>query len=168
MFSRSPSTSAREPAAPLAGPHDACIRCGRPTPLGVALCEQDNPAHIKGPSPTQVHGTIVLGLIGGFVLLALLFRFATVGVGPFGASITGTGTQPDGGLEVVVRVTNDGTRESAASCRVSSTGAPGAGDLVFFTQLIPAGESRDITRLLPPPAAGGPALQPSGLTVRCN
>src|SRR5687768_8333029 len=85
MFSRSPSTPATEPAVPMAGPHDTCIRCGRDTPLGVALCEQDNPAHIKGPSATQVHGTIVLGLIGGFVLLALLLRFATVGVGPFGA-----------------------------------------------------------------------------------
>jgi hypothetical protein len=168
MFSRSPSTPATEAAVPMAGPNDTCIRCGRPTPLGVALCEQDNPAHIKGPSATQVHGTIVLGLIGGFVLLALLLRFATVGVGPFGAAVTGIATRPDGGLEVVVRVTNDGSRESAASCRVSSTGAPNPTDLVFFTQLIPAGESRDITSLVPPPAAGGPALPPSGVTVRCN
>ena len=153
---------------PLAGAHDTCVRCGRPTPLGVALCEQDNPAHIKGPSATQVHGTIVFGVIGGFVLLALLLRFATVGVGPFGAAVTGVATQRDGGLEIVVRVTNDGSRESAASCRVSSSGAPEASDLVFFTQLIPAGGSLDITRLVPAPAAGGPALAPSGLTVRCN
>ena|SRR5687768_4280042 len=168
MFGRSPSTPATEPAVPMAGAHDTCIRCGRDTPLGVALCEQDNPAHIKGPSATQVHGTIVLGLIGGFVLLALLLRFATVGVGPFGAAVTGIATRPDGGLEVVVRVTNDGSRESAASCRVSSTGAPDPTDLVFFTQLIPAGESRDITSLVPAPAAGGPALPPNGVTVRCN
>jgi hypothetical protein len=168
MFRRSPTTPATEPAVPLTGPHDTCIRCGRPTPLGVALCEQDNPAHIKGPSATQVHGTIVLGLVGGFVLLALLLRFATVGVGPFAAAVTGIATQADGGLEVVVRVTNDGSRESAASCRVSSTGAPAATDVVFFTQLIPAGESRDITRLVPGSGAGGPGLPPSGLTVRCN
>jgi len=168
MFRRSPSTPATEPAAALAGPHDTCVRCGRPTPLGVALCEQDNPAHIKGPSATQVHGTIVLGLVGGFVLLALLLRFATVGVGPFGAAVMGHATRPDGGLEVVVRVTNDGSRESAASCRLSSGSAPDPRDPVFFTELIPAGESRVISRVVPPPAAGGPALAQGGVTVRCN
>lgn len=152
----------------LTQPHDVCIRCGRPTPLGVALCDADNPAHIKGPSPTQVHGTILLGVIGGFVLLLLLLRLTTAGVGPFPASLTGVATRPDGGLTVVVEVTNNGTRPSGASCRVTAAGVPDFNDYVFFTDQIPAGETRSISQIVPP-LPGGQAL-PAGtaLVVRCN
>jgi hypothetical protein len=67
-------------AVDLTQPHDSCIRCGRPTPLGVALCERDNPAHIK--AHPQVHGTILFGdrwLRGA----AAAARLASLGVGPY-------------------------------------------------------------------------------------
>ncbi|CAN5186987.1 hypothetical protein BH24CHL7_BH24CHL7_13710 [soil metagenome] len=147
--------------------HDSCVRCGRPTPLGVALCQHDNPARIKGPSATQVHGTIVLGLLGGFALFALLAALTTNGVGPFGAAVTGTASQADGAIEVVIRVTNDGTRTAAASCRVSRGGVTGASDAVFFTEPIAVGEMRDFSALLPPPA-GITGSRPDALAVRCN
>lgn len=168
MFRRSSRVPLTQPAVPQVAAHDSCIRCGRPTPLGVALCDADNPARIKGPSPTQVHGTIVLGLIVGFALLALLLRFATVGVGPFGAAVTGAATQQGGGLELVVLVTNNGSSPSAASCRVLVGGVPNSNDLVFFTQIIAAGESQTFSRVIPPPPGGAPALQPSLVSVRCN
>lgn len=169
MFRRSTPVPATDPAAPVAvgEPHDTCFRCGRPTPVGVSLCERDNPGRIGSPSATQVHGTIVVGVLGGFVLLALLLRFASVGMGPFASTVTGVATRADGGLEVVVRVTNAGSRASGASCRVSPAGAPGYGDHVFFTESIAAGQSREFSQTLLP-AAGRAPLGGGSLVVRCN
>jgi hypothetical protein len=133
----------------------------------VALCEHDNPARIKGPSATQVHGTIVLGLIGGFILFGLLASLAGAGVGPFQAAVVGHATQADGSMELVVQVTNGGTRASAASCRVSRGGVTGGGDAVFFSEVIPAGETRDFTTVLRAPTTN-PGSQPDAIAVRCN
>jgi predicted nucleic acid-binding Zn ribbon protein len=159
-------------SAALAQPHDTCIRCGRPTPLGVALCDDDNPGRIKGPSATQVHGTIVVGLIAGFILLfVLLGRFLTPAAGGgLAASIPGYSTLADGTTEIVVRVTNTSSAAAAASCRVQRGGAVGAGDIVFFTEPIPAGETRDFTRIMPAPVAGssGSGFAPGTFAVRCN
>lgn len=155
-------------AVDLTQPHDSCIRCGRPTPLGVALCERDNPAHIKGPSPTQVHGTILFGVIGGFVLLLLLLRFVSTGVGPFPSTLSAVATRPDGGLTVVVAVTNDGTRASGASCRVTAAGVPDFHDYVFFTDQIPAGETRSFSQAVPPLPSGQALPAGTALVVRCN
>jgi len=149
-------------------PHDRCFRCGRPTPLGVSLCDEDNPGRVKAPSATQVHGTVAIGVIAGFIGFALLVRMLTAGVGPFGAVIAGSATQADGGLEVVVQVTNNGSRDAAASCRVSRGGVQGASDAIFFTEPIPAGETRDFARSVPPPPADSPVRQPGALAVRCN
>lgn len=157
------------PSTAIAEPHDTCVRCGRPTPLGVALCEHDNPARIKGPSATQVHGTIAVGLIAGFVFLfVLLARTATpAAAGALSASITGYSTRADGTTELVVRVTNTGTAAAAASCRVQRGGAVGSGDIVFFTDPIPAGETREFSRIMPAPRAGSAAGSGS-FAVRCN
>lgn len=172
MFPRSDPIPATEPAASggpvrLDQPHDTCFRCGRPTPLGVSLCERDNPARIGSPSATQVHGTIVVGVIGGFILLALLLRFASAGMGPFVSSVGGVATRADGDLDVSVRITNSGERASGASCRISATGAPAYGDPVFFTEPIPAGATREFTHTLEAPP-GGRSLQPGSIVVRCN
>lgn len=169
MFRRSTEPAAPAGWTPAPGePHDSCFRCGRPTPLGVSLCAQDNPGRVKAPSATQVHGTIALGVVGGFIGFALLATLITSGVGPFVASITGQATHADGSLEVVVRVTNDGTRTSAASCRVSRGTVQGASDLVFFTELIPVGETRDFTHVFAAPVANQPGPGTGPLAVRCN
>ena len=148
-------------------PHDTCFRCGRPTPPGVSLCERDNPARIKSPSATQVHGTIVIGVLAGFVLLAVLLRVATAGVGPYPAAVAGAATRADGGLDIVILVTNQGTRMAGASCRVSAGGSPDFRDRVFFTEPIPPGESRSITQTIAP-RPDGTVLQPGSVVVRCN
>jgi hypothetical protein len=174
MFRRSTPVAESNPRdltpaeiALLSQPHDTCFRCGRPTPPGVSLCDRDNPGHIKSPSATQVHGTILVGVIGGFVALALVFAATSAGVGPFRAAISGVATRADGGLDVVMTVTNGGTRASGASCRVSPDGAPDYRDYVFFTQPIPVGESRQFQRSLEPPT-NGTALSPANVAVRCN
>jgi hypothetical protein len=151
----------------LTQPHDNCVRCGRPTPLGVALCERDNPGAIKGPSPTQVHGTILIGVIGGFVALLLLLRLASAGVGPFTSSLSGIATRADGGLNVAVAVANTGTRAVGASCLIRLPGVSEFKEFVFFTDPIPAGQTRTFEQSLPPLPSGA-ALPISGLIVRCN
>ena len=173
MFRRSPPTPATEPdttttaAVRLDQPHDTCFRCGRPTPPGVSLCERDNPARIKSPSSTQVHGTVLVGVLGGFIALAIVLRLVSAGVGPFTSVVSGVATRADGGLDVVVSVANGGTRQSGASCRISPGGAPDYRDYVFFTEPIPAGETRQFTRSLAP-AAGGAPLSASAVVIRCN
>jgi hypothetical protein len=148
-------------------PHDVCLKCGRPTPLGVSLCEIDNPGHIKSPSTTQVHGTIVIGVIAGFVLLLLLFRLGSAGVGPFPSSLVGYTTRADGAFDVAVSVTNSGSRAAGASCRISAGGAPDFRDYTFFTDPIPVGETLTFTQTVPP-APNAAVLQSAGLVVNCS
>src|SRR5918997_430490 len=127
MFRRSDPVPAAQTVGPggavrLDEPHDTCFRCGRPVPVGVSLCEHDNPAHIKSPSATQVHGTIVIGVIAGFVGLMLLLRLISAGAGSFTATVGGVATRADGGIDVTVQVANTGAQESSASCRVGVGG----------------------------------------------
>jgi len=44
-------------------PVDHCFRCGVETPPGVGLCEKHNRGHIAGPSSTQMHATIFIGIV---------------------------------------------------------------------------------------------------------
>jgi hypothetical protein len=133
----------------------------------VSLCEDDNPGRIKSPSATQVHGTIIIGVLAGFIGLFLIFRLATPGNTSFASSLAGVASRADGGLEVVVTVTNSGTAAASASCAVAPGGAPNYQDYVFFTGPIPAGETRQFTRTLPAPAVGS-ALNTGSVIVRCR
>jgi hypothetical protein len=166
MFRRSTPVTVPPVQIDTTQPHDVCQRCGRPTPLGVSLCEDDNPGRIKSPSTTQVHGTIVLGVIAGFVLLLVLFRLGSTGVGPFPTTLVGYTTRADGGLDVALTVTNNGQRAAGASCRISANGAPDFRDYVFFTQPIAPGESRTFTQTVPP--VPNAPIAPVKLQVACS
>ena len=159
-------------AALLEQPHDTCVRCGKPTPLGVALCDDDNPGKIKGPSATQVHGTVAVGLIAGFLLLFVVLTRVTTpaAAGELAATIPSTIALADGSTQIVVRVTNNSAGAAAANCRVQRGGSVGAGDIEFFTEQIPAGETREYTKVMPPPAADAPisSSQAATFAVRCN
>ena len=170
MFRRHQPATASGPAASavdVSQPHDTCVRCGEPTPLGVSLCERDNPGRIKSPSATQVHGTIVIGVLAGFVLLVVFMRFAFAGLGPFATSLSGVATRSDGGLDVVVSVTNNGSRAAGASCRVSPNGAPADTDYVFFTDPLAPGETRQFTQTVTLPLGDQP-FQATNVLVRCT
>ena len=132
------------------------------------MCERDNPAKIKSPSSTQVHGTILVGVIGGFIGLLLVLRLVSAGFGPFTSTVDGVATRADGGLDVVVTVTNTGTKPSGASCRVSPGGAPTYTDYVFFTEPIPPGQTVQYSKAMPPPAEGRPPLTAANVLVRCT
>ena len=145
-----------ETASPAPGERvDRCLRCGRPTAEGRGLCDECNPADIAGPTPTQVHGTIVAGLGIAFLVVALAARFLVGGGVPFAIAVQGQAALADGSLDVVFAITNGGDREAHPTCTVhrSSTDA----GYVFIGPPIAAGATVEVRRSIPPmPGAGGP------------
>jgi hypothetical protein len=132
------------------------------------MCDRCNPGSLGGPSATQVHGTIVAAVGVGFVLLALVGRVILAGVGPFPAQITQATLRPDGGIDVTLRITNDGTRTASASCRVDRGGVNAPDDIFFLTQPIAAGASITVSQQSRPPDPDQPAYQLDRLVVRCS
>jgi hypothetical protein len=149
------ASTATSPDPLLTGAHDTCVRCGRPTPVGVALCEDDNPGRIRGPSATQMHGTIFIGVVVGFILLAAAARYSVAGIGPFAARLESASQGSGGAIEVVLSVTNSGTREAISTCRLTRDGLPRDDDPVFRTEAIPPGQTRFYTRTIEQPAPPG-------------
>jgi hypothetical protein len=156
------------PTVDLSKPHDSCVRCGRPTPLGVALCDEDNPAALKGPSTTQVHGTIAVGIGIGFLALALIANWALGSVGPFPVRILAAKDLANGGADVVFSVGNEGAAASMATCRITRGGVSTPADPVFRTESIPAGGTVQVARTIAPPAPGDPPWVADRLLVRCS
>ncbi len=144
-----------------------CIKCGRPTPPGESLCDDDNPGHIKAPSATQVHGTMLLGVGIGILGFLLLAQLAIRHAGPFSGQVASHILLPTGSTQVELVITNAGASDEIATCRVTRDGAPRPDDLVIRTPSIPAGGSVRITRELPLPAEP-PAYDPNSATLLCT
>ena len=66
-------------------PTDHCFRCGKATPPGVALCAEHNPGRLRGPSATQMHATVFVGVVLGVIGFFVLARGAVSTSGPFPA-----------------------------------------------------------------------------------
>lgn len=152
----------------LTQPHDTCVRCGKPTPQGVALCEDDNPAALKGPSATQVHGTIAVGIGIGFLILALVANWALGSVGPFTVRVLAAAGSADGGADIVFAVTNAGGSANIATCRITRGGVSTPADPVFRTATIAAGGTIEVVRTVPAPAPDDPPWVAERLLVRCS
>jgi len=98
-------------------PTHGCVRCGRPVPVHVALCEDCNPLGLKQPAATQVHALAAGGIVFFVVVLALLAGAGLRGVGPFSGTVMKVDGAP-GGLAVTIEVANEGTRGAATTCRL--------------------------------------------------
>ena len=140
-----PTPAARAaPPQPAEQTH-ACVRCGRPVPLDVALCEDCNPLGLTQPAATQVHGTVVVVVALAIVGLAVLGRVALSGVGPFRAEVSSVAADPSG-LAVTLTIHNDGTKAGATSCRITDAVRAEAGPTaVVQTPRVEAGSSRQFT-----------------------
>jgi hypothetical protein len=142
---------APQPAEPTHG----CARCGAPVPIGVGLCERCNPLGLRDVSASQVHGTVIITVLIGFVLLAIVARLAVTGLGPFPATINDVVPVGDA-LRVTLTVTNEGSASGQTTCRVTTAsnqgGDPNAfvlspnlepGQTITFDQTITELGSRD-------------------------
>lgn len=113
-----------------AGPTHGCARCGASVPIDVGLCETCNPLGLRDVSASQVHGTVIITVLIGFVLLAILARAAVTGLGPFPVTVDGV-VPAAGGLEVTLTVTNQGTAHGQTTCRISDAADRGGGRSAF-------------------------------------
>lgn len=132
------------------------------------MCDTCNPGHIGGASATQVHATIVAAVGVGFLVIALLGRMALAGVGPFPATIDHASIMSDGGLEVTVTVSNQGSKDGPATCRVNRGGVNAPDDVQFLTASIRSGGSTTVTSQGPALDSGQLAWKVTGLAVKCT
>lgn len=134
-------------------PIERCPRCGaprNPSDLQVCLrCEQPFPTadddidtalpRPAAPSTTQIHGTVMLAVLAGFVALAVLLWLSVRGVGPFEARVLETRPAGDK-TAVTVEVTNKGSKPGHGKCRIhrlSEFGDRGQ-DHQFLSARVPA------------------------------
>lgn len=144
-------------------PTHHCVRCGRPVPLSVAMCDRCNPLGLADPAATQAHGTVFLAIGAAVVLLALVARFMLSGIGPFQATVAGV-TADGNGLSITLTVTNQGARAGTATCRVHDDAALTTDTSAFFlSPQIDPGASATFTRQTT--ALGGQPL--ASLVVDC-
>ncbi len=152
------------PPTPAIEPSHHCVRCGRPVPLDIALCENCNPLGLSQPASSQAHGTVFLGIGIAVVGLALLGRFALSGIGPFSGSVTNIVSAPPG-LAITLSVTNAGSSAGSTTCRVSDATdggiSPDAAYLV--SPVIPPGETLSFSQET---AILGQTVRP--LSVSCS
>ena len=149
-------------------PADRCYRCGKPTAPGIALCDACNPGKVKGPSATQLHATILGGVVLGGIFLLLIWKFMVGAGGPYAATLAETTMNADGGPSIVVTITNTGKQSGVANCRVTRDGAPRPDDPTYRTDRIEPGQSVSIERIVPPPPVTSPAYEIDRMSVICT
>ncbi|MGD8684535.1 MAG: hypothetical protein PVG27_11335 [Chloroflexota bacterium] len=153
---------------PEAKPVDHCFRCGVETPAGVGLCEAHNRGHLSGPSATQMHATVFIGIALGVLGFFLLASLSVTTTGPYASDVTSAAAGPDGGVALAYSVTNEGADEGIADCRVTRDGVPRPDDLAFRTTAVPGGETVIFERQLAPPPEGSVRYDPEAMTVICT
>jgi len=142
-----------------------CYKCGREIGPDESICEVCNRAGMATPSASQYHGTIVVAIIAGVIGLAIWGSLSLQGVGPYSASVLRTQADPPDGVQVVLHVVNEGTKQGFASCLLS---ARDAGGRVLRTRTVslgpvPGGQALDFTERV-----GGLAEQPGSVVVTCG
>jgi hypothetical protein len=100
-----------------------CYKCGRQIGPDETICEVCNRAGMATPSATQYHGTIVVAIVAGVVLMAIAASLSLRGIGPFRGQALGWSSDPPDAVVVELQVTNQGTRAGRAKCQVTARDA---------------------------------------------
>lgn len=125
--------TASAPSSPVSiEPTHPCVRCGKPVPPGVGLCEECNPLGLRDVASGQVHGSVFIAVAVAIAILAVVARLSIAGSGPFPARV-GEVVPSAGGLAVTLTVTNQGDAMGQSSCRLSRVGDGGMGTASFVT-----------------------------------
>lgn len=145
-------------------PSRSCYKCGRQIGPDETICAVCNRAGMATPSATQYHGTIVVAIVAGVVLMAVAASWSLRGIGPFYGEAVRWDGDPPGAVVVEVEVTNQGTREGRAKCQLT---ARDASDLVLrirstISPPVEGGDTVTFTERIP-----GLSRAPASVAVRC-
>ena len=142
-----------------------CYKCGREIGPDQTICAVCNRAGMATPSATQYHGTIVVAIVAGVVIMAIAASLAIRGVGPFRGETVAFRPDPPDGVVVTVRVSNEGSQAGRAKCQLTARDAADGILRVRATvsPSVPAGSSITFEERIP----GLPAA-PSGVTATCS
>ena len=151
-----------------AEPTDRCFRCGRPVPAGVGLCDEHNPGHVRGPSSTQMHATVLIGILVGIVGFFILARLAVGSTGPYAVDIIGAATDNVGDVAVAYSILNEGESDGVADCRVTRDGVPRPDDLAFRSPSLPPADAVLFERTVAQPRNGTVSYDPDRLSIVCR
>ena len=141
-----------------------CYKCGRQIGPDETICDVCNRAGMATPSATQYHGTIVVAIVGGVVLMAIAASLSLRGIGPFHGDVLTWGAAPPDAILVEVQVTNQGTRAGRAKCQIT---ARDASDMVLriratVSPQVPGGGTVTFTERIT-----GLPQAPAGVIVSC-
>ncbi len=138
---------------PRRGDLQVCVRCEAPFDEVTADDVDLALPRPAAPSPTQSHGTVMAGLLAGFVVLAILLWLSVRGVGPFKATVLGTEVVGDK-ARITVAIANDGRKAGHGKCRVERfIGTDPQPDFLFLSGRVPA--HRTITETVEVPLPSG-------------
>ncbi len=142
-----------------------CYKCGREIGPDDSICAVCNRAGMKVPAASQVHGTMVVAIIAGIAGLAIWGSLALKGVGPYAGQVVGMTADPPDGVQVTVRITNEGTKQGFASCLLSAHDDAGRVLRTHTASMGPitGGSSDEFTERI-----GGLAAQPASVTISCE
>jgi predicted nucleic acid-binding Zn ribbon protein len=142
-----------------------CYKCGRQIGPDQTICDTCNRAGMATPSATQYHGTIVVAIVAGVVIMAVAASLALRGIGPFQGQALGWSPDPPDAVVVQVQVANEGTKNGRAKCELIALDAAGR-------------VLRQVSSLAPSVAGGGqttyqermPGLSepPTSISVKCR
>jgi len=140
-----------------------CVRCGRPIPLDVAMCEICNPLGLAQPAASQAHGIAVVGIIAFVAFLAVVAKVSLAGLGPFTASVVNA-VPSSAGLTVSIEVHNAGTKSGATNCVLQDPETQVNPQIVRVqTPVVPAGGTVTFDR-----DVSGFGSVPKALDVQCT
>jgi predicted nucleic acid-binding Zn ribbon protein len=142
-----------------------CIKCGSEIGPEESICASCNRAGMETPSPTQYHGTIVVGVVAAVAALAVAASLSLQGVGPYAAEVRGVAPADPVGFAISYAVTNEGTKPGRAKCQLVALGDLGEQLRVLntLTTQIPGGGTTEESGSIP-----GLETEPAQVTISCS
>jgi hypothetical protein len=158
-------TECREELGPAAAAAAATAKSREEQDSDLDLRRSRWPATMVKPSPVQYHATIYVTI---FLVLAALGVWAFLGhrgVGPFDAGVSSTGPFRNGTQAIVVRVENQGSRSSRATCSFRALDAANTeiAAATVLTDPIPGHATAEVTHVF-----RGLRAEPAGFDTVCT
>lgn len=123
---------------------------------------------MRGPSSTQMHGTILVGLLVGIVGFFFIASLAVGTTGPYAVTVIGAGDDPSGGVAMAYSIVNEGDSDGVADCRITRDGVPRPDDLAFRSPKLTPGELVIFERIVAQPIIGSAQYDPDRVSVVCT